>query len=102
MVLVIRLDFAGRDIKPEDGAGVEIVAGMPGAGPWPGIADAPIDRLGVLVVVAGHPGRPAAGFPVIPLPGVVAGLACAGNGESPPEFLAVVGIEGNHISAHAE
>src|SRR5689334_17580458 len=102
MVLVEGLDLAGSDIKPQHGAGIKIVAGMPGAGPGRGIADTPIDRLRIWVIIPGHPGRAAAGFPVIPLPSFMTGLALAGNGEGAPQLLAVVGVEGNDISAHAE
>ena len=48
----IGLDLAGVGIQPEHGAGVEIVAGMQVARPRCGVADAPIDGLGVLVVVS--------------------------------------------------
>src|SRR5205807_10027448 len=50
----------------------------------------------------GHPRRTAAGLPVVALPGVVTGLAFAGNGEGPPQFLAVIGIVGGDVTAHAE
>src|SRR5215475_2280851 len=102
MILVERLDLAGIDIEPEYGGGIEVVARMDIARPGCGVAYPPIDRLRVLVVIAGHPGGAAAGLPVVPLPGFVAGLAWAGNGESPPQFLAVVGVEGHDISADAE
>src|SRR5690348_6919942 len=32
----------------------------------------------------------------------MAGLALAGNGEGTPQFLAVIGVEGDDISTHAE
>src|SRR5690348_8383682 len=102
MVLVIGLDLAGRGIEPQHGAGIEIVARMQGTRPWRGVADAPIDGLGVLVVGAGHPGRTTARLPVVALPGVMAGLALARNGEGPPQLLAVLGIEGRDITADAE
>ena len=72
------------------------------ARPGRGIAGAPIDRPGLGIVVAGHPGRCAARFPVVAAPRFVAGLARAGNGEGPPQFLAGIGIVGNDIAAHAE
>ena len=102
MVLVKGLDLAGIGIESQHRAGIEVVARMGRTGPGRGVADAPIDRLGVLIVVAGHPGRASAGFPVVALPGVVARLAFAGNGEGPPQFLAVVGIERDDIAADAE
>src|SRR6185437_176019 len=102
MVLVIGLDLAGAGIEPEHGAGIEIVAGVHLTRPRRGIADAPINGLRVVVVRAGHPGRTAAGLPVVALPGVVAGLALTRNGEGPPELLAVLGIEGRDITPDAE
>ena len=102
MILVIGLDLAVVRIEREHRRGIEIVAGMHLAGPRRGVTDAPIDRLGVLVVIAGHPGRAATVLPVLALPGVVAGLAFAGNGIGPPQLLAVLGIIGGDIAAHAE
>src|ERR1700722_14444614 len=96
------LDLAGVGIEPEHRTGIEIITGVIGARPRRGIAGAPIDRLGVLVVGAGHPGGCAAGFPVVAAPGVVARFALAGNGEGPPQFLAVIGIERDDITPHAE
>ncbi len=72
------------------------------AGPWRGVTDAPVDRLGVLVVIAGHPGGAAAGLPVVALPGIVTGLALAGDGEGAPQLLAVLGIVCGDVTAHAE
>src|SRR5690348_7567331 len=102
MVLVIGLDLAGAGIEPQHGAGIEIVAWMQGTRPSCGVAAAPIDGLGVLVVGAGHPGGAAAGLPVVALPGVMAGLALAGDGEGSPQLLAVFGIEGRDITADTE
>src|SRR5579859_3227837 len=102
MILVVCLDLAGVEIKPQHRTGIEVVTRMHFARPWCGVADAPIDGLGILVVGAGHPGGAAAGFPVITLPGVVARLTLARNGEGPPQLLAVVGIEGDDIAANAE
>src|ERR1700721_3838760 len=96
------LDLAGIGIEPKHRTGIEIVTRVIGARPRRGIAGAPINRLGVLVVGAGHPGGSAAGLPVVSAPGVVAGLALAGDGESPPQFLAVIGIERDDITPHAE
>src|SRR5664279_4844600 len=102
MVLVECLDLAGVGIEPEHGAGIEIVTGMSSTRPRCGVTDAPIDGLGVLVVVTGHPGRSAAGFPVIASPGVMAGLALARDGVGPPQFLAARGVERDNIAAHTE
>src|SRR3569833_157647 len=96
------LDLAGVGIEREHRGGVEIVAGMSLAGPRRGVADAPIDRLGLLVVIAGHPGGAAAVLPVVSLPGLVARLAFARNGEGPPQLLAVLGVIGGDIAAHAK
>src|SRR6185437_2341652 len=102
MVLVIGFDLAGGGIEPQYGAGIEIVAGMHFTRPWRRVADAPINGLGVLVVGAGHPGGAAAGLPVVAFPGVMAGLALAGDGEGSPQLLAVFGIEGRDITADTE
>src|ERR1700735_3276829 len=102
MVLVEGLALAGVRIEPKHGGGVEVVAGMAVARPGCGVADAPIDGLGVLVVVAGHPGGSAAGLPVIAGPCVMTGLALARDGEGPPQFLAVIGIERDDVAAHTE
>src|SRR6185295_20131319 len=72
------------------------------ARPRCGVAGAPIDCLGVWIVVARHPGGSATRFPVVTFPGFVTWLARAGNGEGPPQFLARVRIIGNDITAHAE
>ena len=72
------------------------------ARPGCGVAGAPIDCLGVWIVVACHPGRSSTRFPVVALPRFVTWLTRAGNGESPPQFLARVGIIGNDITAHAK
>ena len=72
------------------------------ARPGCGVAGAPIDGLGLDVVVAGHPGRRATRFPVVTAPGFVTGLARARNGEGPPQFLAVLGVVRDDIAAHAE
>src|SRR5665213_1361363 len=98
MVLVERLDLAALGIEREHGTGVEIVTGVIGARPRCRIAGAPVDRLGVLVVGAGHPGGSTTGFPVVSAPGVVAGLALAGDGEGAPQFLAIIGVERHDIS----
>src|ERR1700733_3475734 len=102
MVLVKGLDLAGVGIEPAHGTAVEIVAGVIGAGPRRGVAGAPVNRPGVVVVGAGHPGGSAAGFPVVAAPGVMAGLAFARNSKSPPQLLAVIGVERNNIAANAE
>src|ERR1700730_10709921 len=101
MVLVEGLDLAGVRIEPKHGGGVEVVAGMAVAGPRCGVADAPIDGLGVLVVVTGHPGGSAAGLPVIAFPGVMAGFTLARDGEGPPQFLAAAGVVRDDIAANA-
>src|ERR1700752_2805267 len=72
------------------------------ARPGRSIADAPIDRLGVLVVGAGHPGRPTAVFPIVTLPGVMPRFALSRNGEGPPELLAAIGIECGNVTANPE
>src|SRR6185436_11560327 len=72
------------------------------ARPRCGVAGAPIDCLGVWIVVACHPGRSATRFPVVAFPRIVTWFTRAGNGEGPPQFLARVGIKGNDVAAHAE
>src|SRR4051794_15343352 len=101
MVLMVGFDLAAVRIEPKDGGGVEIVAGMAVARPGCGIADAPIDGLGVLVILSAHPGGSAASFPVVALPCVMAGFAGAGDGEGPPQFLAAAGVVRDHIAANA-
>src|ERR1700741_1580361 len=102
MVLVVGLDLAVVGIERDHRARVEIIAGMRIARPGRSIADAPIDRLGVLVVGAGHPGRPAAILPIVTLPGVVSRFALSRNGEGAPELLAVIGIECGDVTANPE
>src|ERR1700689_2896138 len=102
VVLVECLDLTAVGIEPDHGAGVEIVTGMSSTRPGCGVADAPIDGLEVLVVGAGHPGGSAAGFPVVAGPRVMAGLTLARDGEGPPQFLAVIGVERDDVAAHAE
>jgi hypothetical protein len=72
------------------------------ARPRCGVAGAPIDCLGVWIVVACHPGRSATRFPVVAFPRIVTWLTRAGNGEGPPQFLARVGVIRNDVTAHAE
>src|SRR5271169_5753446 len=102
MVLVVGLDLAVVGIKREHRARVEIIAGMRVARPGRSITDAPIDRLGVLVVCAGHPGRPTSVFPIVTLPGVMPRFALSRNGEGPPELLAAIGIECGDVTANPE
>src|SRR5258708_34130822 len=93
MVLVKCLDLAGVGIEPEHGACIEIVTGVNSTRPRCGVADAPINGLGVLGVITGHPGGSAARFPVVAAPRIMAGFALAWDGEGPPKFLAVVGVK---------
>src|SRR3954466_6550426 len=72
------------------------------ARPWCGVANAPVDGFGVLVIGAGHPGRAAARLPVVSAPGVMPRLALTGNGEGTPQFLAVIRIVGDDVAAHTE
>src|SRR5215469_7909631 len=102
MVLVKCLDFAGRNVKGEHRGRVEIVTRVGVSGPGRGVADAPIDGLRVLVVVAGHPGGAATLLPIIAAPRFMAGFTLAGNGEGTPQFLAVIGIERRDVAAYAE
>ena len=96
------LDLAGLGIEAEHGGCIEVVTGVGVPGPRRSITDTPINGLGVLVIVAGHPGRSAAGFPVVASPGVMAGFAGAGDGEGPPQFLAAVGVIRDDIAPDAE
>src|SRR5439155_9763755 len=102
MVLEMCLDLAGLGIEAEHGGCIEVVTGVGVPGPRRSITDTPINGLGVLVIVAGHPGRSAAGFPVVASPGVMAGFAGAGDGEGPPQFLAAVGVIRDDIAPDAE
>src|SRR6266699_3605001 len=96
------VDLASGGIEAELGACVEIVAWMSIPRPGCGVTDAPINGLGVLVIVAGHPSRSAARLPVIAFPRVMTGLTLARDGEGPPQFLAVVSIERDDIAPDAE
>src|SRR3569832_1695312 len=60
VILMIGLDLAVRGIERQHRARIEVVARVDRARPWRGIADAPVDGLGVLVIVTGHPRRAAA------------------------------------------
>src|SRR5260221_14454474 len=102
MVLVECFDLAVIRIEPEHRRGVEIVAGVGITRPRCGVADAPINCLGVWIVVACHPGRSAARFPVVAFPCVVAWLALARDGEGPPQLLAAIGVERDDVTTAAE
>src|SRR5580700_8440967 len=102
MVLVECLDLAGVGIEPEHRAGIEIVTGVGSTRPGRGIADAPVNGLGVLVVITGHPGGSAARLPVVAAPRVMTGFALAGDGEGPPQFLAVTGVKRDDVAPHAK
>ncbi len=84
-------------VERHERAGVEVVAGTDVAIPvGAGVADAPIKKIQLGVVGAGKPGGPAARLPTVAAPGVVAGLAGAGDGDEPPATLArlrVVAVE---------
>src|SRR6202022_571052 len=102
MVLVECFDLAVIRIEPEHRRGVEVVAGVGIARPRCSVADAPINCLGVRIVIACHPGRSAARFPVVAFPGVVARLALARGGEGPPQLLAAIGIERDNVTTDPE
>ena len=97
------LDLAGVAIERDGRGRVEIVARPLIAEPGRGVAGAPVDRIGVGIVVAGHPGGCAAGLPGVGfLPGLAAGLAGRRNGEGLPCGLAGFGVERCDKAAHAE
>ncbi len=97
------LDLAGVAIERDGRGRIQIVTRPLIAEPWRGVAGAPIDDIGIRIVIAGHPGRGAAGLPGIGLlPGVAAGLAGRRNGIGLPGRLAGIAIERLHEAAHAE
>src|ERR1700759_595511 len=102
MILMEGLDLAGLRVESEHGSSIKVVAGMSRPGPGCGVADAPIDGLGVLVVSAGHPGGTTTRFPVVAAPRVMARLTLARNSEGPPKFLAIVGVKRNDITPDTE
>src|SRR5260370_41872618 len=71
------------------------------ARPGCGVANSPVYEVQAGIIIAGHPGRAAAVLPVVALPGFVAGFAGPRDGEGAPQLLAVVGVEGDDIAAHA-
>src|SRR6266404_478750 len=75
---------------------------MSRARPWGRIAYAPIDCLGVLVVISGHPSRATAGLPIVTAPSLAAGLAERGNSEGAPQLFAAGRIIRYDVSPNAE
>src|SRR4051794_7323796 len=71
-------------------------------GPGRGISDSPVHELPLRVVVAGDPGRAAAGLPGVALPCVTAGLAGPGDRVGSPELLAAVAVKRRDEAAHPE
>src|SRR5262245_53427435 len=70
----------------------------------PGIADTLVDRVGLSIIGAGFPDRATAVLPALlaVLPGLVAGLAGAGDSVGPPRLLAGVEVDALDESADAE
>ncbi len=103
VVLEIALDLTGVAIERERGGRVQIVARPLITEPRRSVAGAPIDHVGVGIVVAGHPGGAAAGLPGVRLlPGVTARLARRGNAVGLPHRLAGLGVERLDEATHAE
>ena len=81
MVLEIAIDLAGIAVSATVDDIYSCSAGPLITDPRRSVAGAPIDRVGVGIVVAGHPRGSAAGFPSVSfLPGIAAGLAGRRNG----------------------
>src|SRR2546427_1471210 len=74
VVLVVSLDLAGIRVKGDDGARVEIVAGVHVARPGRRIAGPPVRQVEVGIVESREPDRRSTGLPGVPRPGVVARL----------------------------
>src|SRR5207248_4240417 len=70
-------------------------------GPGRGVADTPVYEVQGGINIAGHPGRAAAVLPVVALPGLVARFAGPRDGEGAPQLLAVIGVVGHNVAAHA-
>ena len=103
MVLEIALDLAGVAVKRERRRRVQIVARPLIAEPRRGVAGAPVDRVAVGIVVAGHPSGGAAGLPSVSfLPRITARLARRRNAIGLPHRLAGLGIKRLDEAAHAE
>ena len=102
MVLEVPLDRAGVRVDRDRRRGVEVVAGTLIAEPGRAVAGAPEGHVALGIVGAGHPDRGAAVLPGVAFPGVVTGLARAGDGVGLPDLLAALGIVGGDEAAHAE
>src|SRR5438132_1433692 len=102
VVLVVSLDLAGIRVKGDDGARVEIVAGVHVARPGRRIAGLPVRQVEVGIVVSREPDRRSTGLPGVPRPGVVARLAGSGDGVGPPDFLPGARIESGDVTADPE
>src|SRR4029077_14630708 len=103
MVLEMALDLAGIAVQRDRRGGVKVVAGPLIAEPGRSVARAPIDRVGVGIVVASHPGGGAARLPGVRfLPGVAAGLAGRRDGVGLPRRLAGLRVERLDEAANAE
>ena len=100
--LVMPFDLAGLRFQREHRAGVEIVAGAHRGVERSGIADAPIDRVQLRIIGAGDPGRSAAEFPGVALPGVAAGLVGGRDGVGAPQMLAGFRVPAVDEAAGAE
>ncbi len=97
------LDLAGVSIERDGRGRVEVVAGALIAEPGGGVAGAPVDRVGVGIIVAGHPSGCTTGLPGIRLfPGLAAGLSGCRDGEGLPRGLAGFGVERSDEAAHTE
>ncbi len=102
MVLEMALDRAGVGIDRDGRGGVEVVARALVAEPRRAVAGAPERDVALGVVGPGHPDRGAAALPGLAFPGVVAGLAGAGDGVGLPHRLAALGVERLDEAADAE
>src|SRR6185369_2206762 len=101
MVLEVALDLAGVAIERDGGGRVEVVTRTLIAKPWRSVAGTPIDRIGVGVVIAGHPGGSTAGFPGVGLlPGVGSRLAGCRYRVGLPHRLAGFAVERLNEAAH--
>ena len=101
MILVVALQRARLDVERDDGVRVQVVAGACVAGPWAGIAGAPVREPELRIEAAGHPHGRAAGAPRIAGPRVAAGLAGRGDRVGFPDLLAGVRVERDDEAANA-
>src|SRR5439155_15470576 len=99
VVLVVPLDLAGIRVKGDDGARVEIVAGVHVARPGRGIAGPPVGQVEVGIVVSREPDRRSTGLPGVPRPGVEIGRAGSWDGVGLPDFLPGPRIESGDVTA---